>query len=135
MTNTFITDLTDYIQAQGIATNGQNLFVSGWFDNQDLPNVDVNQIMVDETGSVESDRDIPKLAPTIQFMARDFDYSVARSKLWSLYALFHQKHEYTMGGTSVMQSMAIQEPASIGKNDRGQEIFSFNVLFEIRNTY
>lgn len=135
MSNTFITDLTAYIQAQGIATPGQDLFVSGWFDDDGVPNVDVNQIMIDETGSVESDKDIPILKPTIQFMCRNQDYMTARAKLWSLYNLFHQKHEYVMGDTQVRQSMAIQEPGFIGQNPDGLEIFSFNVIFDVRNTY
>lgn len=135
MPNTFITDLTAYIESEGLATRGQDLFVSGWFDDDGVPNVDVNQIMIDETGSVESDKDIPVLKPTIQFMCRNQDYMTARSKLWDLYSLFHQKHEYVMGDTQVMQSMAIQEPGFIGQNANGLEIFSFNVIFEIRNTY
>lgn len=135
MSNTFITDLTAYIEDQEIATRGQDLFVSGWFDGDGIADVSVNQIMIDETGSVESDKDIPVLKPTIQFMCRNQEYMTARSKLWSLYNLFHQKHEYVMGSTEVMQSMAIQEPSFIGQNPDGLEIFSFNVIFHVRNNY
>lgn len=126
--NTFITDLQDYLASNGIGTIGTDSFISGFSDAGS-----VNQFALMETGSVESDKDVAKLQPTVQVLLKNQSYDAGRAIMWQIFNLLHQKHEYMMGNTSVMQSMAIQEPGHIGQNPDGLEVFSMNFVFTNRN--
>lgn len=127
MTNTFITDLQDYMAANidGLTIN-TNFFISGF--SGDTP----DQICLMETGSPEADIDLPLTQPTIQVLCKNQSYAAGRALMWQIYSLLHQKVEIEMGTSSVEQSMAIQEPAHIGENDDGLEVFSMNFVFKVR---
>lgn len=128
--NTFITDLQDHIadNVSGLEID-TNFFITGFSGDAKT------QYSLRETGSVEAEKDLPILNPTIQIMGKSEDYETVKNKMWQIYQLLHQKVETTMGESSVMQSMAIQEPYHLGEDDTGLEIFTMNFYFKVRNTY
>lgn len=124
----FIEQITEYLEDQGIGTRGDDLFIEGFFGDGD------NQIMVDHTGGVEPDRDIPIAYPTLQVSVRNTSYNEAQETMYEIFRLFHRKHEYALvdGGLSIQMSMAMSEPTHILHDEQDRHIFSCNFVFYVR---
>ena len=129
MAQRLITNLATYLQAQGIGTGGTDLFIGR------LPEVD-NCIMLDQTGGVEPDRDLPIEKPTIQVTVRNTDYTDGFDKLKSIYDLLHQKKDDLVlesGGVDIMIVNALNEPSHIGEDESSRHLWTCTFVFNLRS--
>lgn len=127
-----ITDLSTYLQTNGIGTEGTNLFIGR------LPEVDGQNVvvMLDQTGGVEPQKDLPIITPTVQVTVRATTYSGGIAKINAIYTLLHRKDDslvLVLGGVDVMNCFALQEPTHLGEDDSGRHLFTCNFVFKLRN--
>lgn len=95
-----ISDLTDYLEDQGIGTIGTDLF-----DNY-LPDNGTNGVAVIDTGGPEQDHHIPTGQYTFQIYIRHRTYALAKASLDSVRTALHQVVDTTIGSTHFMYIMA-----------------------------
>jgi hypothetical protein len=129
MAQRLITNLATYLQAQGIATGGTDLFIGK------MPEVD-NCILLDQTGGIEPDTYLPVEKPTIQVTVRNTDYTDGMDKLKTVYDLLHQKKDSLVlesGGVDVMIVSALNEPSHIGEDENSRHLFTCSFIFQLRS--
>jgi len=129
MAQRLITNLAQYLEDQGIATGGTDLFIGR------MPEVD-NCILLDQTGSVEPDKYLPVEKPTIQVTVRNTDYTDGLDKLKTIFDLLHQKKDnlaLEVGGVDVMIVNALNEPSHIGEDENSRHLWTCTFIFQLRS--
>ena len=126
----YIDDIADFLEDEGIGTVGTNLFIGRKIDSDDtsLPN---NIVVLYETGGVAPSIDIPTKNPTFQVYVRNTDYALGRAKIEAVRTALHQTYGDTIGSTSFMYIVAQSEPGYIGRDEpdtNGREEFSINFI-------
>jgi len=124
-----VENLAAYLQAQAIGTVATDIFIGGLIDSPD------NQISIDQTGSVEPNRENPIKDPTVQILVRNTAYDTGLNKITAIYDLLHQKNDSIVleaGGVDVMACFALQEPTHILKDESDRHIFTCNFVFKLR---
>lgn len=117
-----ISDVSTYLQAQGLGTLGTNIFESYLPDSVD------SCIGVFDTGGLQPDHYLPTKEPTFQIFIRAATYTAGKAILDSVRTLLHQKANLNLvsGQTYFYFIFAISEGGHIGRNDNGQDEFSIN---------
>ncbi len=126
----FLDDVISYIQAQGVATFGKDMFAGNY------PSTAPDDcILVKATGGLPPSKEVPIRQPTIQVLSRAPYSPEAEAKLRQVYALFHgednAKHNYVIGSYYVYVSSAIQEPGDISPDAKSRAEWSCNFHFKI----
>lgn len=126
-----VENLADYLAANlsGSLVVGTDIFIGS------LPEETDNAILIDQTGGVEADRDIPVEKPTIQVLVRNTAYNTGLEQAKAIYDLIHQLRDNTVlkaGGVDMMYCFALQEPSHIGKDENNRQLFTTNYVFELR---
>jgi len=127
---TLLENLSAYLQANSIGTEGTTLFIG------EIPAKISNGVGLRQTGGLEPNKYNAIKGITIQIVVRNKVPKTALDKAYSIYALLHQQNDdvvLEVGGVDIMQSMALQEPYDLGKDDEGRSIFVTNYLFRLRD--
>jgi hypothetical protein len=119
-----ITDVADYLEAEGVGTVGEDIF------NSVVPEYPDGCVTVVDTGGIEPSRDIPTAEPTFQVLVRNSSYDTAKTKIDSIVALLHQKAnaELVSGETYFYYIFLVAEPGYLGRDDNDREEFSANFV-------
>jgi hypothetical protein len=85
-------------------------------------------------GGLEPDRYLPTADPTFQILVRNTSYSAGQSIVDEIVEALHQKEniELVTGGTYFYYIFLFNEPAHIGRDDKGRHEFSINFVCKIR---
>lgn len=117
----YIDDITQYLEDEGVGTIGTDLFKSYMPDRGDGTSVAVL-----ERGGTEPDPYLPTKEPTFQVLVRANDFSTGRTKLDAVRSALHRTANLSQGDTYFYFILATSEGGHIGRNDRGQDEFSIN---------
>ena len=117
-----ISDVATYLAAQGLGTEGTDIFHSY------LPDSVNSCIAVIDTGGLQPDHNIPTKEPTFQVLVRSTSYSAGKSKLDDVRTALHRKANLNLvsGQTYFYFIFAISEGGHIGRNEAGLDEFSMN---------
>lgn len=127
-----ISDITDYLVTQGVATAaGTDIF-----DNY-LPDVTGTHLAVIDTGMVMQDTYLPVDTVTFQVYIRADSYATGQALLLDVKDALHRETGVTIGSTKFLSIMAnggggvIENPQR--DDTRGQVELSINFIGKIRN--
>ncbi len=123
MADTFIEEIVDWMQADGIGTKGQSLFISEMPDDEtDDPSVVVQEFPGGQ-GPFYS------LAPTINMgiTVRSASYAIARAKASHVYNRLHAVTGLVLENSRILY-MACGTPGSIGTDSRNRELIRMSFL-------
>lgn len=129
MAQRLITNLAEYLEDQGIGTQGTDLFIGK------MPEVN-NCVLLDQTGGIEPDKYLPIEKPTIQVTVRNTSYTNGLDKLKTIYDLLHQKKDslvLEIGGVDVMIVNALNEPSHIGEDENSRHLWTCTFIFALRS--
>lgn len=124
-----VDNLAQYIEDNTSLTEATDLFIGI------MPASPDNCVMIDQTGGVEAEREVPIEQPTIQVTVRNTAYPDGLDLIKTIYDLIHQaKDNITLetGGVDTMTIFAMGEPAHIGQDESQRHLFSVNFVFKIR---
>lgn len=124
-----ISEITEYLETNGVGTQGTDLFYSQFPDNDDLPAV----VVIDRPGT-KPNIDITDIkSPMFQIIVRSATYATGESKLSDVRALLHGViNTYLVAnGIYFRRIQATSEGGHIGVNDAGMDEFSINFTTEI----
>lgn len=122
-------NITAYLVAQGIGTEGTDIFIG------DMPPNVSNCVMVKLTGGESPNQYVNVLRLTVQIMVRNTNPDTAKTKAYDIYDLLHNQDDNFVletGGVDVMRSEAISFPSQILKDEEGRVYYSTNYLMTIR---
>jgi len=121
-----ISDISTYLQSNGIGTVGTNIFYSY------MP-ADVGAcVVILDTGGSQPDTYLPTKEPTFQIYLQNIDYDTGKIKLEAIRELLHQKTNITIGSTYFYFILAVSEGGHLGRNADGLDEFSMNFHCRIR---
>ena len=118
-----LSDIGNYLQAQGIGTLGTNIFLGMIPDKPD------NCIALFEYAGSPPDLHWNGEYPGLQVRVRNKSYAAARTKIGEVMAALHGLHEQTLSGTRYLLIRARGSP-EILKRDNNNRVELF-VNFEI----
>lgn len=123
-----INEVAEYLEEEGIATKGTDLFISRQSDTPD------DQIVVYNTGGLEPDRYIPTADPTFQILVRNKNYQTGQGKVDSIVTALHQLANSYLeeSETYFYYVFLMNEPSHIGRDDKGRHEWSINFICKIR---
>lgn len=124
-----ISEIAEYLEDQGLGTQGTDLFYGYLPDNSEFP-----AILVRDTGGTKPDQDITEIHnPTFQIFIRAESYATGKVKLAAIRSLFHRvlKTYLVDDGILFRKILAISEGGHIGRNEAGLEEFSMNFTASI----
>lgn len=134
----FLDLLAEQLEQDGIATGGQDLFIS------DYPEGAPDACTVIRLSGGTDEKDLPIQYQVIQIMTRDPGFQVAYERAFVIYRyLFGDtqagkwlpRHNFKIGVTReayVLTCSALQLPSDIGKDEAGRSEVSFNIRFVVR---
>ena len=122
------TDITDYLEDQGIGTVGTTIFES---QTKDTPN---NLVGVFDTGGLEPDNQLPMAEPTFQVYVRNISYVNGKAKVDSIITSLHQKSNITLvsGGEYYYYILLITESLYLGVDSKNRKEWTINFRTKIR---
>ena len=117
-----ITEVAQYLAAQGLGTVGTNIFYSYAPDNE------VTGLYVMDTGGPQPDKYLPTKEPTFQVFIRAEDYNTGKTLLDSVRSALHQQKNVRLvaNQTYFYFILAVSEGGHIGRNESGFDEFSMN---------
>ena len=117
-----ISEVAQYLDDQGIGTEGTDIFHSYLPDSVDAA------IAVLDTGGVQPDRYLPTKEPTFQIFVRSTSYNLGKATIDSIRTALHKKVNLNLvsGGIYFYFIFALSEGGHIGRNGRGLDEFSMN---------
>lgn len=119
--NILIDDVATYLEANGIGTVGQNIFVSF------MP-VDLTGVAVFDTGGYQNDEYLPIAHATFQIYIREDSYLSARQKADNIVALLQGLNHTALksGGITPYIILMVGEPNHIGRDERNRDEMTIN---------
>ena len=124
----FCDDLADYLQAQSLGVVGTDIFI-GY-----LPSSPDTLLAIYPTGGFASDGKWGYDDITVQLRSRGTNPLNGFSVLEDAYNVLHGLHNVNIGGTHVVNILAMQsQPTSIGEDDASRSEFTQNYRIRIRN--
>lgn len=115
-----ISDLAQYLEDQGVGTQGTDIFV-GY-----LPDEVNTGLCVIDTGGTPQDPDLPHRTKTFQVFIRGANYTDGQALVDSVRDTLHQLTNTTIGSFYFYYILALSDGGHIGQNDRGLDEFSIN---------
>lgn len=124
-----ISDISDYLEDQGIGTVGQDIFDNYLPDTGETP-----ALAVIDTGGMEPDIDLPHKEKTFQVFIRADTYANADTKLQTVRTALHQLMNQTLGSTYFYFIYAMQEggPITISQDSSGRGLVEMSINFRTR---
>lgn len=123
----FLSQLADYLQAQGVGTPGTDIFVGK------QPATPDNCITLVGVYGGTPNVTIPDLMfPRFQVIVRNTDFEVGSTKLRAVRTALHDMIAMSLTNFFVYYIHADQEGFPIGEDDKGRAEFSINFAAEIR---
>ena len=131
-----LSEVGTYLAANGIGTLGIDLFQGYMPDSPDAATA------IYETGGLGPVRGMRSTAgtpagtqPRLQVVSRagEYDYSTARAKVQSVYALLEGLGDVTLSGVAYKWFGAVQEPFMMGRDDSRRVLIAqnFDVIKDI----
>lgn len=130
-----IDEIAAYLEAVEVGEVGTDIFVG--FAADEETGIQNNIIMVDQTGSVDPDIDMPILKPIVKVLVRNDAYSGGLAKLYQIHHLFDRMVDGTTlvpGGTEIMVVHTLAEPQHQERDDEGRDYFTCTFVFHIRGS-
>lgn len=127
-----VEEVADYLEDESIGTVGTDIFVCTLPDEQDSEN---DIVALYDTGGIAPYDHMPLKRRTIQIIVRDTDYPSAEAKARNIRDLLHNRFwqdVVTAGDNFQLRSEALQEPGSIGPDEKNRYLISCNYLFLTR---
>lgn len=124
-------NIAEFLEDNEIGTRGTDIFIGFLGDDGTIDNA----VMIDQTGGVQPDRDLPISKPTVQIMVRDKDYTAGLSKLQTIFNLLHGAHDNLVlaaGGVDIMRIYAMNEPQHVERDEEERDIFTCTFVFQLR---
>lgn len=117
-----ISEVATYLAAEGLGTEGTDIFHSYLPDSVD------SCIGIFDTGGMQPDHYLPTKEPTFQILVRAKTYAAGKIVLDNVRTALHQKSNVNLvsGGQYFYFIFALSEGGHIGRNPRGQDEFSMN---------
>lgn len=116
----FISDITDYIEAAGLGTAGTDLFESR------MPVSPNNTMAVINTGGEQPSQYIETQNNTIQVLIRNQDYNSGEIKMNQIIDLLHQLYNTQLTNYYLYYCLLSSEGGHLGQDEEGREMFSVN---------
>lgn len=124
-----LNEIGDYLSSQGVGTLGQNLFL-GY-----LPDSPNSAGAIYPTGGITavhafnpSPGQAKAQRPSVQIVWRSSSFSVAESKLRTVWSLMDGLPERTLGGTRYQSIEAISDPFLMNRDEQGRTIMACNFM-------
>ena len=119
---TYINEVAQYLEDQGIGTLADDIFVNY------MPPKPNSCVMVKSTGGFKPDDYIPEENPTFQILVRDPDLDAAMAKAQAIVSALHLKANLTLvdGGQYFYYIDLLSEPGPIGPDENEREEISLN---------
>jgi len=93
----------------------------------------VEQVTVLDTGGMPPDSEIPEVhEPTFQLLIRAADYDACKALADQCRAILHGKIAVEAEGVHFFFISLLNEPGSLGQNDKGAEEISANFVTKVR---
>jgi hypothetical protein len=126
----FAEELVDYLVTDGAASaKGTDIFYRHMPAEPDLS--PTTMICVKDTGgdpSVYSP--VPNVS--VQFLVRSNGWLDGRAKAGVIYTIFHAVVGVSLVRYTIQSAVALQLPQDIGQDDQGRYLFSFNIMFLVK---
>lgn len=121
-------EVAQYIEDEGHATVGENLFVDS------LPDVSEEAIAVFTTGGSTPDIDLPIPSPNFEILIRGESASSCFLKLESIISSLHQTYNANLvtGGNYYYSILLNGEINSLGRDEKGRIEYSANFRCKVR---
>ncbi|MCU7526561.1 MAG: hypothetical protein HF308_18945 [Ignavibacteria bacterium] len=122
---TYLVDLSNYIQSNGLGTVAVDIVISGYYDKAG------NAIFVTPYGGSDNCEiktpgyDDP-CTPDVQFLVRNLDQAIAISKANAIFKLFRKVSDLTIGDTKIISMRAKGPPSFVMKTNSLHYHYSIN---------
>lgn len=121
-------EVAQFIEEEGHATVGENLFVDA------LPDVEEEAIAVFTTGGTTPDIDLPVPSPNFEILIRGESASSCFTKIESIISALHQTYNQTLvtDGNYYYSILLNGEINSLGRDEKGRIEYSANFRCKVR---
>lgn len=126
----WIEDVVDYMEAQGLGTKASDLFYANEPDSDDESLDDIVTVL--QITSPEPDKDLPTQEPAFTCRVRSSDYDTGEAKCQSIRSVLHRAAAVDSGDTHFFFILLFTEPRHIGRDDQGRHIFEIDFRARIR---
>lgn len=126
----FISDLSYYLESQGIGTRGTSLFI------EDMPDVSGLSILLSLSSDLP-EREYGVYKYRVQALVKATTYEEAHNKSVDIFNALHGKDDRLVlkaNGADVMTCFAIQTPEPLGRDEKERYVFSTNYEFTLRGS-
>lgn len=121
-----IQDLANYIESEGWATVGTDLFIGTLKDSPS------DVVILFETGGLPTDRYIPKAEATLQIYIRNTSYANGQSLGETITRGINRLSNVTMGSTYIDYIFLEGELGGIGRDEKNRHEFTCNLVVRYR---
>lgn len=118
-------DIAALIEAQGLGTIGQNIFMFGWGEKEE------SQLLILETGGFDPElqESLERLSFQVLYRGKKAESAlIGYEKIREVYEFLNDQLNVIIEGTCYPQFNPLAPPAGIGQDDEDRFIFSMNYV-------
>ncbi len=126
--------IAQILSDNGLGDLGNNIFIGLLPDNDPDIVYGGSAILLDATGGIEPDKDIPTAKPTVQVLVRNSNFQDGMIAAETIRDIFHTLHDGAdfPNGVSIMRAYAINEPQHLDIDEKERHLFTCTFVFQYR---